>query len=174
MTPTPEPEPSAGLDALTRATDELRAQPLPRVVEIADSVLRAVRLAPRRSMPVRARPPHDFLRVSTVALTAVLRENIDSSLVGAAMNRVDLDVGRDDQLRAVAVEFIVRFGVDILELADRARVIVDATLTELLGPATAASPPVEVTVTHVHVTDVTVGDPHLVDPADEKPFRTLE
>lgn len=167
MNSTPEPEPTVGGEALDRATDELREQPLPRVVEIADSVLRAAWSTPRRAMPVRARTPHDYLRVSSVVLTAVIREHVDSALSGAATNRIGLDIDREEQLESVTLELIVQFGLPILDLADRARVIVEDTLVELLGAPVADTPPVAVTITHVHVSDVTVGDPHLVDPTDE-------
>ena len=51
--------------------------------------------------------------------------------------------------------------------ADRARELARAALEELLGPEPGTAPATEVVVGHVHVSDVTVGDPRLVDPGEE-------
>lgn len=176
MTPSPgpsssaEPAPGPGLrpdlsSTLMLATEQLRARPLPRSVEIADAVLRRSLATPRPSVLVRGRPPYDFVRVSSVAITAVVRERIDARLVGAAVGRILLDVDREQDLVALTVELFAQFGTDILALADESRTHVRDALAGLLGPETADEVPVA--VNHVHVSDVTVGDPHLVDPGDE-------
>lgn len=159
------PDPSAH-DSLARAVEQLREQPLPQVVEIADDVLRRTLATPRRSVLVRARAPHDYLRVSSTAITAVLRERIDTGLATAAVGRIVLDVARDEALEALTVELFVQYGADILALADRTRSLANEALVDLIGPGAPGSE-VAVTVSHVHVSDVTVGDPHLVDPGEE-------
>ena len=163
---TQEPPLAPGLrESLDLATAQLRARPLPRAVEIADAVLQRSLATPRPSVLVRGRPPYDFVRVSSTAITAVVRERIDARLAGAAVGRILLDVDRDQNLVAMTVELIVQFGADILALADQSRTHAGEALTGLLGPDTADVVPVA--VKHVHVSDVTVGDPHLVDPGDE-------
>lgn len=151
--------------SLDLATEQLRDRPLPRSVEIADAVLRRSLATPRPSVLVRGRPPYAFVRVSSTAITAVVRERIDARLAGAAVGRILLDVDREQNLVAMTVELFVQFGVDILALADQSRTHAVEALTGLLGPETADVVPVA--VNHVHVSDVTVGDPHLVDPGDE-------
>ncbi len=159
------PEISASIeDMLARATRQLRDQHMPRAVEIADEVLKRSLEAPRPSMLVRSGPPHEHVRVSSTAITALLREQVDEALVDAAVGRVVLDVDRDEHLGSLTLELLVRFGTDILEVADEARALTRGVLADVLGvQATEA----EVVVQHVHVSDVTVGDPHVVDPSDE-------
>ncbi len=174
MTSAPRPPEGGGAaphasDLLGLALDQLRDRPLPRVVEVGDSVLRATLAAPRRAQLVRARAPFDFLQVSSTAIITVLRERIDAGLVGAAVGRIGLDVSREGTLDQLTVELFVQYGADILVLADQARALTLETLEGLLGPD---GPAVQVavdhvTVGHVHVSDVTVGDPHLVDPSEE-------
>ena len=41
------------------------------------------------------------------------------------------------------------------------------TLGDTLGPPADGAETVTMAVSHVHVSDVTVGDPHVVDPSDE-------
>lgn len=155
----------ADLDA---AAALLRARPVPRAVEIADRVLERALAAPRRSELVNARPPHGDLRVSTLALTALLREDLDSHLEGAAVGRVLMDVTRDGDLVGLTIELVVQYGTDVLARADEARARVRRVLDSALGPALAATDQLVVELSHVHVSDVTRGDPHLVDPADER------
>lgn len=150
-----------GVAALRRATAQLRALPEPRVVEIADAVLQRVLAAPRRAEYVRA-TADPGVRVSTTALVAVLRADLDTLLPHAAVQQVAFDVDDDEGLSAVTIDLVVRYGESILDTADRARDLAKESLDALLGTS-----PVDVVVRHVHVSDVTVGDPHLVDPADE-------
>ncbi len=150
------------------AARQLRAAPpSPRAVEIADRVLQRALAAPRRAVLVRAAPPHEHLRVSSVAITAVLQERIDAELVGAAVRRVLLDVTRDERLAGVTIDLVVQYGTSVCEVGDLARVLAEAALADVLGEAWAVGGGT-VVVSHAHVSDVTVGDPHLVDPADER------
>lgn len=161
-------EHSAGSQDVVRAAAELHALALPRAVEIADRVLRNALSSPRRSLPVRARAPYDFVRVSSQVITTVLREHLDSHLAGAAVGRIGLDVSRADVLEELTIELFVQYGTEIMLIADQVRLLAREALAGLLGSAEAAAGvDVAVTATHVHISDVTVGDPHLVDPADE-------
>lgn len=167
MTPPDEHETptasAAARDALDAATAQLRDQPAALPVQVADRVLERALAAPRMADLCRARPPHDHLRVSTVALTALLRHRLDSRLEHAAMRRVVFETSREEQLESLTLELIVQYGHDIRATAREARALVDAVLAETVGELPASA----VTVQHVHVSDVTVGDPHLVDPRDE-------
>lgn len=151
---------------LAVAAAQLRTAPSPRTVEIADRVLTRALAARRPSRMVRAHDPASRLRVSSLAITATLRAHLDPRLVGAAVRRVVLDVGDDDRLVALTVELYVQYGRSVLDLADLARTLTGEALVGLLGtPVT--GPAVDVLVSNVHVADVTVGDPHRVDPHDE-------
>ena len=157
-----------GARALDDATRQLREQPTPpRAVEIADRVLQRSLRAPRPAELVRGRGDTAFLRVSSLLLVERLREHVDAHLDGGAVGRVVLDVARDGRLEAVTVELLVRYGSDILALGDRTRRLAAEALTDTLGAPTHGTELVTMTVSHVHVSDVTVGDPHLVDPSDE-------
>lgn len=158
----PEEHELPGADALRSATAQLRVAPLARAVEIADGVLRRALAAPRRAELVRS-PVDPALQVSTVAITAVLRADVDAALSGAAVHRVLLDVGDDGTLEALTLDLLVQHGTSIPAVADQARAVASASLVGLLGRA-----PDRVTVQHVHVSDVTIGDPHVVDPEDEQ------
>jgi hypothetical protein len=166
MSTTPDHS-STGAADLDLAIARLRRMSVPRAVEIADVVLDAVLSTPRRAEHVRARQPHDHLEVSTIAITAELRARLDSALHGAAVGRVVPDVDRDGRLRTLTLELFVRYGTHILTLADEARLLTRDTLANLLGEETGSGDPVAVGVTHIHVSDVTVGDPALIDPADD-------
>lgn len=149
---------------LAAAVDQLRNRTRPRAVEIADDVLRNAMSAHRGSLPVRANAPYDYVRVSDQVIIATLRRRIDAELRDATMGRAFLLVGRDGWLQELTIELFVRYGEVLLDVADQARVTADLVLTDLLGPT---ATPVPVVVSHVHVSDVTIGDPHLVDPGDE-------
>jgi hypothetical protein len=157
-----------GARALDEATRQLRSQsPPPRAVEIADRVLQRALRAPRPSQLVRGRGPASFLQVSSAVVVERLREHVDRHLDGAAVGRVLLDVGRDARLDALTVELLVRYGSDIVALGDRTRRLAAETLEDTLGPPADGAETVTMAVSHVHVSDVTVGDPHVVDPSDE-------
>ena len=127
--------------------------------------------APRRSHLIRANPPFDYLRVSTVAVSAVLRDELDRHLVRAAVGRILFDIDRDEQLLSLTIELYVQYGVVILTTADQARALAPGrALAGLLGDHASPGPlgEVGVTINHIHVSDVTLGDPHVVDPSDER------
>lgn len=156
--------PEVGARRLDAATVDLRVQPTAMPDSRAASLLDRVWSTPRAAQLVRAAAPYDFLRVSTVALVAVLRERIDGALEHGAVQRIRLDATRDEQLQGVAVELVVQYGHDIRVMAARTLEVTEEVLAQLLGlqlPASAIT-------THVHVSDLTRGDPHLTDPLDER------
>lgn len=146
---------------LAAATQELRAVPSPSVDAAARRVLRAALAAPRKADLVRVAAPHDHVRVSTLVIVATLRERLDADLVGAAVGGIRLDVDRDERLLAGTVELYVQYGTVVDTVAAQARALATATADELLGGPDPARR------WDVHVADVTIGDPHLVDPSDE-------
>lgn len=153
-------------DAMARATRQLRDHAQRRAVEIADDVLQKALQASRHSLPVRAYPPHDQVHVSDQVLVSTLRQRIDDALDTAAVGAVYLRVTPGEVLQELTVELFVRYGEVLLEVADQARAIARAVLAQVLGPP-AGTIGVEVVTTHVHISDVTVGDPHLTDPRDQ-------
>ncbi len=163
-TPPADGGPDIDTTDLAEATSQLRGRAHPRAAEVAERVLRTALAGGRRSLPVRARAPHEHVRVSTGVLVTLLRAEVDPALVGAAVGRIAVSTDREDLLTELTVELFVQYGTEIPALADRVRELARGTLDASLGPGTAAG--VDITVTHVHVSDVTLGDPHLVDPTD--------
>lgn len=155
---------TSGALALQDASDQLRGRSRQRAVEIADDVLRNALRSSRHSMPVRIYPPHGHVLVSDQVIISVLRRDIDAALAGAAVGRIYLVVDRSQSLRELTVELFVQYGQVLLDLADRARTIADLVLAQLLSRSEVA---VDVVARHVHISDITTGDPHLVDPTDE-------
>ncbi|WP_229052031.1 hypothetical protein [Aeromicrobium sp. Leaf350] len=153
---------------LAAAARQLRAVPAgPRAVEVANRVLQRALAAPRRSVMIRAAAPHEHLRVSSIAVTAIVRERLDEALVDAAVRHVVLDVDRDGLLSSVTVDLVVRYGTVVADVGEQARALARQALDETLGrPEPGGEVPIA--IGHAHVSDVTVGDPHLVDPADER------
>lgn len=153
---------------LSRAAEQLRGRTRQRAVEIADDVLLRALRTPRRSLPVRALGQHDYIRISNQVIISTLRRHIDDLLPDASVGSILLNVTRDQQLTAVTVELYARYGTVLLDVADQAREVTDQMLHRLLGPEAAAD--IQTSVINVradvHVGDVTVGDPHLVDPRD--------
>lgn len=159
---------SSSTPAVAAATAQLRARPVPRAAEMADRVLMIALRAQRGSAPVRARAPHNLTYVSTQVITTFLREHIDRHLQGVAVGRIAVHTDRHQALKDVTVELYVQYGLDIHALAEQARQLAHAALANALGrPEAAGGNNVDVTASHIHISDVTVGDPHLVDPADE-------
>ena len=173
MTASTDSEEEPSTLALDLAVAQLRDRPVPRSVEIADAVLRRSLATPRRAELVRARGDRDWLRVSTLVLVATVRQHVDDHLEGGAVGRVVLDVDREGRLRALTVDLLVQYGHDILALGDRTRHLAAEAVALALGPPATGEDLVTLTVSHVHVSDVTVGDPHLVDPLDEQPTPPL-
>lgn len=150
--------------SLRVASEQLRGRSRPRAVEIADDVLRDVLRSSRRSLPVRVAAPHDHVRVSDQVVITLLRRDIDAALEDAAVGRIYLQVDRNETLRELTIELFVQYGQVLVNVADRARAIADVVLARLLAGAEVS---IGVVTSQVHISDITTGNPHLVDPADE-------
>lgn len=146
--------------ALDQAVAQLRSRVSPRSVEVADDVLRNALRSSRRSLPVRAHPPYDYVRVSDQVLITRLRHEIDQLSESFAVGAIVLDVEPRDRLRQVTIELFVAYGHVLVDVADRVREVAQGVLADLLHAPTTA---LEVLPAHVHVSDVTVGNPHVVD-----------
>lgn len=159
---------STSTPAVAAATAQLRAQTLPQAAEIADRILRNALRAQRSAPPVRAHAPHNLTHVSTRVISTLLREHIDNHLLGAAVGRIAIRADRYQTLQDVTVELYVQYGTEIAALAEQARHLAREALASTLGtPDLAEGVTVDVTASHIHVSDVTVGDPHLVNPDDQ-------
>lgn len=161
----PDVSPTSSGDAdLREAVQQLRTRVHPRAVEVANDVLRQAVRASRHSLPIRAHAPHSFVRISDQVLISRLRQRIDGASRTCAVGRVVLLVDPDAVLREITIELFVQYGEVLVDAADGIRLIVDEVVEDLLGrPET----PVALVTTHVHVSDITIGSPHLVDPSDE-------
>lgn len=150
---------------LSVATAQLRATAAPQEASTAAArIRRAAHAAPRRTQMVRAAEPRRHLLVSTSVITAVLHDQLASTLLDAAVRRVVIEVDPLHDLQSLTVELVVRYGVPIADDAARARDTIEGTLDDLLGTGRTTGPEIG----RVHVVDVTTADPRLVDPADEQ------
>lgn len=150
--------------ALERASAQLQQRATDRWVEVANDVLENAMRASRGSSPVRAHAPSGPIHLGEQVIVAYLRRALDDALDGGAVGRIYLRVDVDEVLESVTIELFAQFGRPLLPIADRARAISNEVLDEMLGTR---PPEITVTTLHVHVADVTRGDPHVVDPADE-------
>lgn len=167
MTSPPDPldqSTSAAAASLHAAREQLGQRSSHRAVEIADDVLRNALRASRRSLPVRVAAPHDYVRVSDQVIMTLLRRDVDAALEGAAVGRIYVRVDRSETLRELTIELFVQYGRVLIDVSDQARTIADVVLAQLLAGSQVT---VDVVTSHVHISDVTTGDPHLSDPTDE-------
>lgn len=163
----PDPEapddlPRRGALDLAAATSQLRERPTDLPVEVASRVLLRALAVPRPAQLVRASGEHAFLRVSTVVLTDLVRRRLDTGLADGAVRRIRFSTSRDERLEGVAVDLVARYGTDLRQLAAATHDLVGDVLRDALGEGVGGAAPV-----HVHVSDVTRGDPRLVDGHDE-------
>lgn len=147
-----------------RAAQQLSVRAEQRAHQITDDVLRHVLSQPRRSMPVRAHGADSAIHVSELVITTVLTQAIQHHLSGVAVSRLVVVADREQHLQEVVLELIGRYGLDLIGAAADARRLVANSLLGLLGPLDTE---VRVTVTHVRIADITLGDPQLVDQQDE-------
>ncbi|MFY0409554.1 hypothetical protein [Solicola sp. PLA-1-18] len=143
---------------------ELRRRSAQQWVHIADDVLEHALSATRRSLPLRAATAAGAFWVAEQVVVAKLQEAIDAELDGAAVGRIAISATTGHVLTSLTVELFGRYGHDLLALADEARRVADSVLATL----GLAHVDVDVMPLHMHFGDVTVGDPHDVDPADER------
>ena len=151
----PDLDRSSGERALDVATDQLRDQPAsPHVAQAAGRVLARALAAPRRASTIETADP--LLQVSSVALVALLRSALGGEVADAAVRRI---------LHAVYVELVARYGTSVPESTEATHAVTRRVLTQTLG--TGPAPGADDVTQHVHVSDVTHGDPHLAEPLDE-------
>lgn len=157
----------AGGDHVLRdAAVLLRERSDQRWVEISDRVLAKALRATRRSHPVRALAPGGPVLVSEQVLVAHLREAIDGQVPGSAVERIHVEVDGRDTFAGVIIEVTAQYGEPLLPIADRIHALATAELTTVLGPVVAQ---VSVRATHVHFSDVVIGDPQKLTPGSETP-----
>lgn len=158
--------PSARSEAeIALAVEQLGESSRGRAVEIADEVLLRTLRSSQRSLPIRAQASWSFVHISDRVLITALRAAIDSTLRGVAVGKVHLNVDRDETLTSLTIELFVQFGLVLVDVGDGARRICEQVLHDILAHDRV---PVRVTTTHVHISDVTAGDPLLVDPMDDR------
>ena len=145
-----------GSALLRDAALDLRHQVNHRWVEIADDVVSRALTASRPSWPVRAEASTGTVEVAEQVLVTYLRDSIDPI---DDCEVVQIQVKTDgDVCTGVVIAVAVRFGTPLIPLADTVRQQAESRLGQLLGPVI---PPITVTQMHVHVADVTRGDPKL-------------
>ncbi len=148
---------------LAAAAEQLRGRPpSQRSQETAARVLRAALSAPRRAVVLDT--AHEGLQVTSVTVVALLRDALQRTLVDAAVRRIRLDHD-GPVLTRVTVEVVVRYGSSVPDLAAFVGRTVRTVLLDALGAG--PSPGAAGVVDHVHVADVTLGDPEQVEPLDE-------
>lgn len=145
-----------GSSGVRRATTILHSYDDPRWVEVADGVLGRVMSARRRSLPVLAQTRRGSFRVSE----AVLRQRIQEALDPVQHCEVDEIAIHLAGQTFIGVTLIVtvQFPYPIIAIADELRGRARACLAPLLGQVT---PQVTVDAMHVHVEDVTPGNPKI-------------
>ncbi|MDR6117115.1 hypothetical protein QE370_000299 [Aeromicrobium sp. SORGH_AS981] len=160
----PDLDRSSGERALDVATDQLRHQPAsPHVAQAAGRVLARALAAPRRATTIETADP--LLQVSSVALVALLRSALADEVADAAVRRIRLDVRDRGRLHAVHLELVARYGTSVPESTEATHAVTRRVLARTLG--TGPAPGADDVTRHVHVSDVTHGDPHLAEPLDE-------
>ena len=153
MTPS---DPQGGETPLARAASEIRRQANQRWVEIADRVTAAALSATRTSTPIRASAPGGRVWIAEQVLVAYLRQAVDDEVPDAAATAISVRVAGRETLDSVGIHLTVRYGTLLLPIADHARTVAARVLTDLLGPVDSE---VDSRAMHVHIADVTRGDP---------------
>ncbi len=161
QTPPAQAPTGRGYDLLDAATESLRARREPRWVEIADRVLANALRATRRSNPILAMAESGPVHVSEQVLITYLRDAVQDTVPDAALLHVRIDIVGRDSLGGVTMALVARYGVELLPVADRIRLLAAQRLREVLGPVDV---PVGIEAMHVHFSDVIDGDPHHDDP----------
>ncbi|GAB3996504.1 hypothetical protein GCM10028771_26720 [Nocardioides marmoraquaticus] len=165
----PADMPERGALDLAAATSQLRDRPTDLPVEVASRVLLRALATPRPAQLVRGLGDHAFLRVSTVVLTDLVRRRLDTGLADGAVRRIRCFTTRDERLEAIAVDLVARYGTDLRQLSSTTHDLVGDVLRDAFGDEAVdgSADGSGGTRTHVHVSDVTRGDPRLVDGRDE-------
>jgi len=141
---------------LRTAAADLRSYVEPRWVEVADAITSRALRASRPSPPVRAQAPSGPVRVAEQVVVAHLRNSLNP-VAGCEVHNIRLEV-REERCTGVVIVVAVQFGKRLIPLADDLRNRAERRLAEVLGQDMV---PVTVTQMHVHIADVTPGDPSL-------------
>ncbi|MBJ7338813.1 hypothetical protein [Mycolicibacterium sp.] len=152
--------PTTPPDPLFRAVEFLRAAPEPGWDAIKGRVVSAIRATARpHGQPLIAQPPLDKpgpgrIYVSDHVLRSTLAIELRNRYLCAPTHiAFDID-SQTATLRGVFIELTGSYGTDLRELATYIRATTLEVIAALLGPTTADSRPIDVTVT-----DVVTGDP---------------
>jgi len=145
---------SAAEQDLETAAQALRDHTEERWVEIAESMLARVLATTRPSHPVRGKARAATFHVSEQVLTSYVLDAV------GAIPGVEVDAMRihSEQDRYTGIDIVItaRYGLPLLPVADIIRQAARDRLVTLLGEQV---PPISVSTMHVHVEDVTPGDP---------------
>ncbi len=141
---------------LQSAAAELRDYTEERWVEIADQMLKNVLRRQRPSHPILATSASGRFHVSEQVLMTSLQRALDSV---PYCEVTGIQIHADGNVyTGITIVLTAQIPTPLIPLADQIRAIARARLEEILG-----APPPEVTVKamHVHIEDVTKGDPKL-------------
>ncbi len=83
----------------------------------------------------------------------------------AAPRRASTIETADPLLQVSSVALVARYGTSVPESTEATHAVTRRVLTQTLG--TGPAPGADDVTQHVHVSDVTHGDPHLAEPLDE-------
>lgn len=156
LEPTPDP--------LDRALEAARHEEPQGWIELSASIMSRVRRTIAPSEPILAfnqagLAEHDETGsrtwVSARIVTAAIRRALDLPTV--APDGIDLVI-EEERLRRVELSLVAAYGVDLPALAEVARDRVHEAVVGLLGP----DPEFSAASIDVHISDVVVGDPHVV------------
>lgn len=139
---------------LGAAAAELRGHTEDRWVEIADAMLINVLRRQRPSHPIRATSPGRDFHVSEQVLVTALHHALDS-VAHCEVTGIHIQADRDAYV-GVTIVVTAEIPHPLIPLADDLRDLARERLEEILG---APPPDVSVEAMHVHVGDVTKGDP---------------
>jgi len=142
-----------------RAAASLREHVDQRWVEVADGVLASVLRKHRISHPVGARTAAGGYRVSEIVLKRLLQDALDP-VPRCEVEGIRIHV-EGETYTGVTLVVTAQFPDRLIPLADVLRERARECLTSVLG---AVTPPVAVHAMHVHVENVTVGDPKIGEP----------
>ncbi|MEP6528150.1 MAG: hypothetical protein ABJA86_13425 [Nocardioidaceae bacterium] len=134
---------------------ELRGHTDDRWVAISDDVLSRVMCISRPSHPVRAQAPRGgYFHVSEQVLVASLQHALDE-VPHCEVTHIQIQAD-GETYTGVTIIVTAQYRVPLISLADQIRGLASGRLTDILGPVT---PEVTVSAMHVHIEDVTPGDP---------------
>jgi hypothetical protein len=139
---------------LHTAATELRGHTDHRWVEISGDVLSRVMCVSRPSHPLRAQAPGGEFHVSEQVLVAALQHALDE-VPNCEVTHIQIQAD-GETYAGVTIIATAQYRVPLISLADQIREVASRPLSDILGPIT---PEVTMSAMHVHIEDVTPGDP---------------